>query len=149
MAVGHRIDPRWGEPVSVTGRVLHLSDRRLPYRGGIWDGVVGEMGPAAVLEVPSRGGAGAVRILLSTHATYDWADEQFRSVDLDPAAAKFIVAKNPMIGAARGGFDLTRGSRRDTRPRHETGPRRATSGQARSGTAAVCRCGRSESRYDR
>ena len=37
-----------------------------------------------------------MRILLATHATYDWADEQFRSVDLDPAAAKFIVAKNPM-----------------------------------------------------
>lgn len=107
--------------------------------------LTGRRPPAPV----ATGGAGAVRILLSTHATYDWADEQFRSVDLDPAAAKFIVAKNPMIGAARGGFDLTRGSRRDTRPLHETGQRRATSGQARSGTAAVCRCGRSESRYDR
>ena len=36
---------------------------------------------------------GTVSILL---ATYDWADEQFRCVDLDPAAAKFIAAKNPM-----------------------------------------------------
>ena len=96
VAVGHRLDPQWGEPVTVTGRVLRLTDGRFLYRGGIWDGVAGHMGPSAVLEVPSRGGVGAVRILLATHATYDWADEQFRSVDLDPAAAKFIVAKNPM-----------------------------------------------------
>ena len=96
VAVGHRLDPQWGNPVTVTGRVLRLSDGRFRYRGGIWDGVQGDMGPTAVLEVPSRGAAGAVRILLATHATYDWADEQFRCVDLDPAAAKFIVAKNPM-----------------------------------------------------
>ena len=96
VAVGHQLDPQWGEPVTVTGRVLRLSEGRFRYRGGIWDGVEGDMGPTAVLEVPSRGGAGAVRILLATHATYDWADEQFRSVDLDPATAKFIVAKNPM-----------------------------------------------------
>ena len=96
MAVGHRLDPQWGQPVTVTGRVLRLSDGRFRYRGGIWDGVDGEMGPTAVLEVPSRGGAGPVRILLTTHATYEWADEQFRSVGLDKATAKFIVAKNPM-----------------------------------------------------
>ena len=96
VTVGHRLDPQWGEPVTVTGRVLRVTDGRFLYRGGIWDGVAGDMGPSAVLEVPSRGGVGTVRILLATHATYDWADEQFRSVDLDPAAAKFIVAKNPM-----------------------------------------------------
>lgn len=96
VAVGHCLDPQWGKPVTVTGRVLRLSDGRFRYRGGIWDGLEGGMGASAVLEVPSRGGPGAVRILLTTHATYEWADEQFRSVGLDPAAAKFIVAKNPM-----------------------------------------------------
>ena len=96
VAVGHRLDPQWGKPITVTGRVLRLSDGRFRYRGGIWDGVDGEMGPAAVLEVRSRGGAGPVRILLTTHATYEWADEQFRGAGLDPGAAKFIVAKNPM-----------------------------------------------------
>ena len=95
VTVGHRMDPQWGDPVSVSGRVLRLSDGRFRYRGGIWDGVEGEMGPSAVLQVPSCG-TGTVHLLLTTYATYDWADEQFRSVDLDPAAAKFIVAKNPM-----------------------------------------------------
>ena len=96
VAVGHRLDPQWGKPATVTGRVLRLSDGGFRYHGGIWDGLQGEMGPTAVLEVLSRGDAGSIRILLTTHATYEWADEQFRSVDLDPAAAKFIVAKNPM-----------------------------------------------------
>jgi microcystin degradation protein MlrC len=31
-----------------------------------------------------------------SRATYDWSDEQIRAVNLDPASAKFIVAKNPM-----------------------------------------------------
>ena len=96
VAVGHRLDPQWGEPVTVSGRVLRLGDGRFRYRGGIWDGVEGDMGPSAVLEVRSRAGSGAVRILLATHATYDWADEQFRCLDLDASAAKFIVVKNPM-----------------------------------------------------
>ncbi len=48
------------------------------------------MGPSAVLRV------GAIQVLVTTYATYDWADEQFRAVDLIPLDAKFIVVKNPM-----------------------------------------------------
>ena len=48
------------------------------------------LGRFAVLSI------GGVHVLVSTHGTYDWADEQFRSVGLDPAETKFIVAKNPM-----------------------------------------------------
>ena len=39
---------------------------------------------------------GEVQIFVTTHATYGWGDEQFRSMDLDSRAAKFIVVKNPM-----------------------------------------------------
>lgn len=88
--LGHRQDPRWGSPLAVSGRVEHLSDGRFRYEGGIFEGVEGEMGPSAVLAV------GGVRVLVTTHATYDWRDEQYRSVGLDPATAKFVVAKNPM-----------------------------------------------------
>jgi hypothetical protein len=34
--------------------------------------------------------------LLAGHATYNWADELFRCLDLDPAATKFIIAKSFM-----------------------------------------------------
>ena len=48
------------------------------------------MGPSAVVSI------GAIQVLVTSHSTYDWRDEQFRSVGLAPDAAKFVVAKNPM-----------------------------------------------------
>ena len=88
--LGHRVDPKWGTTIQVTGTVTKLSDGRFRYVGGIWNDVEGNMGPSAVLTI------GRIQVLINTHATYDWADEQFRSVDLDPLAAKFVVVKNPM-----------------------------------------------------
>ena len=90
IALGHRLDPRWGKPVAVTGTVTRLSDGRFRYIGGIWDSVEGNMGPSAVLTI------GAIQVLVATHGTYDWADEQFRSMEMHPPDAKFIVVKNPM-----------------------------------------------------
>ncbi len=88
--LGHALDSQWGDPVQVSGTVRHLSTGRFRYSGGIYAGQQGEMGPSAVLQV------GQVQILITTYATYDWADEQFRAADLDPTAAKFVVVKNPM-----------------------------------------------------
>jgi microcystin degradation protein MlrC len=90
LTLGHRIDPRWGEPITVRGKVEHVLEGRFLYSGGIWEGQSADMGLSAVLAI------GSVRVLITTHATYDWADEQFRAAGLDPTAAKFIVAKNPM-----------------------------------------------------
>ena len=90
VALGHRLDPRWGKPVTVTGTVTRLTDGRFRYIGGIWDNVEGNMGPSAVLTI------GAIQVLITTHGTYDWADEQFRSMGMQPPDAKFIVVKNPM-----------------------------------------------------
>ncbi len=90
LQLGHKLDPRWGEPVTVRGRIAWLGDGRFLYTGGIWEGQEGHMGPCAVLE------CGPVRVLIATHATYDWADEQFRCAGLDARSAKFVVVKNPM-----------------------------------------------------
>ncbi|MBM3278560.1 MAG: M81 family metallopeptidase [Candidatus Handelsmanbacteria bacterium] len=90
LELGHRLDPHWGTPVRVKGRVLRLSDGRFRYLGGIWGGTEGNMGPAAVLEV------GQIQVLLATHPTYDWLDEQFTSLGMEPRTASFVVAKNPM-----------------------------------------------------
>jgi microcystin degradation protein MlrC len=88
--LGHQLDPRWGEPITVTGRVSTLTDGRFRYQGGIYDGVEGNLGPTAVLAIDG------IQVLIITYGTYDWRDEQYRSVGLDPATAKFVVAKNPM-----------------------------------------------------
>jgi microcystin degradation protein MlrC len=88
--VGHRVDPRWGTPVRLDGRVARLSDGRFRYTGGIFGGTEVSMGPSAVLEV------GPIRLLIMSRPTYDWADEQYRSMGLEAAAAKWVEAKNMM-----------------------------------------------------
>jgi microcystin degradation protein MlrC len=90
LSLGHKLDPHWGDPIEVTGEIIRVSDGTFTFSGGIFEGVQGEMGQTAVLQVDT------IRILICSLATYDWMDEQFRSVDLDPTEAKFIVAKNPM-----------------------------------------------------
>ena len=89
-SLGHKIDRRWGTPVAVEGEVIHLSDGRFRYSGGIWNGQHGDMGPTAVLRI------GSIDVLIASHATYDWNDEQFQSVGLSARDAKFVVVKNPM-----------------------------------------------------
>ena len=90
LVVGHRRDPRWGEPLRVRGRVERLPDGRFRYEGGILGGVEVSMGPSAVVAI------GAVRLLVMSKPTYDWGDDQYRSVGLDPTAAKFVGVKNMM-----------------------------------------------------
>ena len=88
--LGHKLDPQWGQPIAVKGLVGKLSNGRFRYSGGIWGGQWGDMGPSAMLQI------GKVQVLIASHPTYEWADEQFRSMEMNASAAKFIVVKNPM-----------------------------------------------------
>jgi microcystin degradation protein MlrC len=90
LLLGHKLDPQWGTSLQITGRVAHISDGRFQYTGGILGGTWASMGPSAVLET------GRIRILISSYPTYDWADEQYRSMGLVPAEAKFVGVKNMM-----------------------------------------------------
>jgi len=88
--LGHRVDPRWGKPIRVTGRVVRVSDGRFTYNGGIFGGTTGSMGQSAVLQTRS------IQLLVQSLPTYDWKDEQYRSVGMRPDTAKFVGAKNMM-----------------------------------------------------
>jgi microcystin degradation protein MlrC len=90
LSLGHKLDPKWGSPITVTGTILTLADGRFRFCGGIWEGQWGDMGPSATLQI------NAVQVLVMTHSTYDWADEQFRRMGIETHRAKFIVVKNPM-----------------------------------------------------
>jgi len=88
--VGHKRDPRWGQPLPLHARVDRVSDGTFRYAGGILGGVEVTMGPSAVLAV------GSIRLLVMSAPTYDWGDDQYRAVGLDPAAAKLVGVKNMM-----------------------------------------------------
>ena len=87
---GHRVDPVWGSPLKVMAKVLRTSDGRFQYRGGILGGTWASMGPSATLQV------GSIQILVASYPTYDWADEQYRCMGMNPAEAKFVGVKNMM-----------------------------------------------------
>ena len=90
LTLGHQLDLRFGTPVKVTGMVVRITEADLVYRGVIWDGQTGHMGPTAVLRT------GSIEIMIASHGTYDWRGEQFESVGMDAADARFVVVKNPM-----------------------------------------------------
>jgi len=88
--LGNRVDRSRGQPLPVRGRVRVLSDGRFQYSGGLLGGVWATMGPSAVLTI------GAIEVLVHSNPTYEYADEQYRSVGLDVRTAKFVTVKNPM-----------------------------------------------------
>ncbi|MBL8214470.1 MAG: M81 family metallopeptidase [Bryobacterales bacterium] len=90
VSIGHKLDPQWGTPLQAEALVEKLTDGRFTYSGGIWGGQTGAMGPSARVRI------GNVQVLLASLGTYDWADEQYRSLDMDTGKARFIVVKNPM-----------------------------------------------------
>lgn len=90
LKLGHQVDTHWGTPLEVTGRVCNLTDGQFQYRGGIWDGRSGAMGPAAVIQTAQT------TIAIASHPTYEWCGEQLASLDIDTHDTKFVVVKNPM-----------------------------------------------------
>ena len=90
LQVGYSLDPAWGQPVPVSGIVRRLSDGSFLYDGGLFGGTWASMGLSAVLQI------GSIELLVMSQPTYDWGDEQFRSLGMDVRRARFIGVKNPM-----------------------------------------------------
>jgi microcystin degradation protein MlrC len=90
LELGYGVDPSWGSPLEVTGTVALLSDGRFRYTGGAFGGTYASMGLTALLRI------GSIAVLIMSLPTYDWADEQYRAVGIDPAQYEFIGVKNPM-----------------------------------------------------
>ena len=88
--VGHRLDPQWGKPLALEAVLRRKSEGRFRYRGGILGGAEVSMGRTVVLQ------AGSLQLLVVSRPTYEWADEQYRSMGLDPRRAKFVCVKNMM-----------------------------------------------------
>jgi len=90
VGLGNRRDPAYGAPLEVEAEVLRATDGAFTYSGGLMGGVRAEGGPSAVLRV------GAVEVLATSNACYEYADEAFAAAGIDVRTKKFLVVKNPM-----------------------------------------------------
>ena len=88
--LGHKIDNQWGTPIEIEIQIEKKTNGQFTYNGGIWNGMVGNMGPSVLVTFKE------IRIIISSHGTYEWNCEQFLSFDLNLDTFKFIVVKNPM-----------------------------------------------------
>jgi microcystin degradation protein MlrC len=89
-AIGNRRDPSYGAPLQVEAEIVKLFDGHFVYSGGLMRGVSAAMGRSAVLRV------GAIDLLLTSNACYEYADEAFLASGIDARSKRFIVVKNPM-----------------------------------------------------
>ena len=90
IGIGNRRDPTYGPPLEVDAQMLRAGPDGFVYAGGLMRGVRAETGPSAVLRV------GAVDVLVTSNACYEYGDEAFVAAGIDPRARKFVVVKNPM-----------------------------------------------------
>jgi microcystin degradation protein MlrC len=89
LEVGGRLDPARHRPVGLRGRARRVADGRVVFTAGVGDGLVADMGQAAVLEV------GPLRVLLMERPVPCYDPALYRAVGLDPAAAHVVVVKSP------------------------------------------------------
>jgi microcystin degradation protein MlrC len=103
ISVGFGLDPRHGRPLLLDAEVVSVHDGKFTYSAGPTAGVMGDMGPTAVL------GVGGTRVLVASRGTYEYADEQYHAVGIDLDDFDIVVLKNGMnfrnlLGKGRSGF---------------------------------------------
>jgi microcystin degradation protein MlrC len=90
-ALGAKKDKRFGLPVSVEGKVVHLSDGGFILKGPVFTGKKVEMGPAAVLEI------GRLKVLLASRPALVIDPELYRSQGIEPQEQDVIGIKSPTL----------------------------------------------------
>jgi microcystin degradation protein MlrC len=87
--LGAKVDPKtYGPPLTLTGRVEHLSDGTFVCEGPMNAGVRFSMGPTAVLR------SGGVRVIVATHNLQVYDRQFFKSQGIDPAACDVLAVKS-------------------------------------------------------
>lgn len=89
--LGAKIDPRFGRPVPVQGRIGYLSDGTFTLKGPVFTGKRVSMGPTAVLE------AGRLKIVVGSRAVIAVDPELYRSQGIEPAEQDLVALKSPSL----------------------------------------------------
>lgn len=87
LTLGHAFSKADGEPVTITGTVLSLSDGR--YRMTDGNGLEMPMGPTAII------GIGGIRLLVRTLPSMEWDRAMFESQGLPLRDASLVYVKSP------------------------------------------------------
>jgi microcystin degradation protein MlrC len=77
-----------GEPLEVSGRVLHLSDGEFTAGGPMATGTTVRMGPSAVLDT------GNSKIVIISRHVEPWDSGVFTSVGIDPKTTRYLLLKS-------------------------------------------------------
>jgi microcystin degradation protein MlrC len=93
LALGGKTDPFHGAPLSVTAKVVNLTDGDYVHTGPMGTGVLSNMGRCAVLEIAGRNG-GAVQVLVTTYRHQPLDLNMLQSQGIEPTAQHIIVVKS-------------------------------------------------------
>jgi microcystin degradation protein MlrC len=88
LAIGGKIDPAFGAPLTVTGTVQRLGDGAFIADGPMWKGLRMTMGPSAVLRV------GGVEIVLASNRFQITDLQHFLSLGIDPRRKSVVALKS-------------------------------------------------------
>ncbi|MGI9493256.1 MAG: M81 family metallopeptidase [Geminicoccaceae bacterium] len=92
--VGGKVDRLHGDPISIDGEVLLLTDGRYRHTGSYMTGYETSMGRTAVVQ------ASGVKIVLTSLRTMPFDAGQLHAVGIDPAEQRVIVAKSAIAWRA-------------------------------------------------
>jgi microcystin degradation protein MlrC len=93
LSVGAGIDPRWSEPVEVTGTVLRVGSGTYALTGIGYEGMSVSMGDFAVVAVPLRG-PGVLELLVTTSPAWSGDPGTWEHAGLDPMSCDLIAVRS-------------------------------------------------------
>jgi microcystin degradation protein MlrC len=88
LTLGGKLDPKFGAPLQVTGKVVRLTDGKFTYDGPMNAGVSVVMGVTAVIEI------GGIEVVVTSGRFQAYDQQYFRHAGIDPAAKSVIAVKS-------------------------------------------------------
>lgn len=88
LLLGGAIDPAYGPPLAVSGRVQRLTDGRFALDGPMSKGVAVDMGPSAVLQV------GNVAVVIANRRFQALDTQFFRHAGIEPSKQEVVAVKS-------------------------------------------------------
>jgi microcystin degradation protein MlrC len=89
--LGAYADKRFGSPITVQARVLHLSDGEFVLKGPVFTGRKVTMGPTAVLQI------GGIKVVAGSRPVFVIDPELYRSQGIEPEQLDIVAVKSPTL----------------------------------------------------